>query len=78
MRGTRDLKVGDKLVIYRTSDSQEPVMYRSVCTSVCTVCEVKAFKDFADEDAFVKYINRYSVFNGLQRLSVILLQIFGI
>ena len=36
--------------------------YRSVCTSVCTVCEVKTFKDFADEDAFVKYTNRYSVF----------------
>lgn len=63
MRGTRDLKVGDKLVIYRTSDSQGPAKFRSVCTSVCTVCEVKTFHDFADEDAFVKYTNRYSVFN---------------
>lgn len=63
MRGVKDLKKGDKLVIYRTSDYQAPAAYRSVCTSVCTVCEVKAYKDFADEDAFVKYTNRYSVFN---------------
>lgn len=62
MRGVKDLKKGDKLVIYRTSDYQAPAAYRSVCTSVCTVCEVKTYKDFADEDAFVKYTNRYSVF----------------
>lgn len=63
MRGVKDLKKGDKLVIYRTTDYQAPAAYRSVCTSVCTVCEVKTYKDFADEDAFVKYTNRYSVFN---------------
>ena len=63
MRGVKDLKEGDKLVIYRTSDYQGPASYRSVCTSVCTVCEVKTIKDFANEDDFVKYTNRYSVFN---------------
>lgn len=63
MRGVKDLKKGDKLIIYRTSDYQAPAAYRSVCTSVCTVCEVKTYQDFADEDAFVKYTNRYSVFN---------------
>ena len=52
-----------QFVTYRTSDYQAPAAYRSVCTSVCTVCEVKTYKDFADEDAFVKYTNRYSVFN---------------
>ena len=52
-----------QFVIYRTSDYQAPAAYRSVCTSVCTVCEVKTYKDFADKDAFVKYTNRYSVFN---------------
>ena len=57
------MKKGDKLVIYRTSDYQGPATYRSVCTSVCTVCEVKTFQDFADEDAFIRYTNRYSVFN---------------
>lgn len=63
MRDVKALKPGDKLVIYRTSDNKGPAAYRSVCTSVCTVCEVKNFKDFADEDAFVKYTNRYSVFS---------------
>ena len=52
MKGTRYLKTGDKLVIYRTSDFQGPAKYRSVCTSVCTVSEVKTFKDFENEDAF--------------------------
>ena len=63
MQGVKDLKKGDKLVIYRTSDYQGPASYRSVCTSVCTVYEVKTFKDFTNEDDFVKYTNRYSVFS---------------
>lgn len=63
MPGVKDIKKGDILVIYRTSDQQGRAAYRSVCTSVCTVCEVKTFTDFADENAFLKYTNRYSVFN---------------
>lgn len=63
MRGVKYLKKGDKLIIYRTNDYKGSAAYRSVCTSVCTVCEVKTITDFADEDAFVKYTNRYSVFN---------------
>ena len=63
MRGVKYLKKGDKLIIYRTNDYKGSAAYRSVCTSVCTVCEVKTFRDFADEDAFVQYTNRYSVFN---------------
>lgn len=63
MKGVKKLRKGDKLVIYRTTDFQAPAAYRSVCTSVCTVCEVKTVRDFADEDAFVRYTNRYSVFS---------------
>ena len=62
MRGVKELKKGDKLIIYRTNDYKGSAAYRSVCTSVCTVCGVKTITDFADEDAFVKYTNRYSVF----------------
>ena len=62
MQGARKLKPGDKLVIYRITDDKGKAYYRSVCTSVCTVCEVKASEDFENEDAFVKYTNRYSVF----------------
>lgn len=62
MRGVKELKKGDKFIIYRTNDYKGAAAYRSVCTSVCTVCEVKTIKDFANEDDFVKYTNRYSVF----------------
>lgn len=63
MRDVKGLKPGDKLVIYRTSDNKGPACFRSVSTSVCTVCEIKSYRDFANEDAFVKYANRYSVFS---------------
>lgn len=63
MSGTSDLKYGDKIVIYRTSDRPGLAAYRSVCTSVCTVFEVKTVNDFVDENSFINYANRYSVFN---------------
>ena len=62
MQGTRNLKAGDKLIIYRTSDEEGKAYYRSVCTSVCTVCEVKTYRDFENEEEFIKYTNRNSVF----------------
>ena len=62
MQDTRQLRPGDKLVIYRTSDGQGPANYRSVCTSVCTVLEVKTIHDFADENDFVRYAHKQSVF----------------
>ena len=62
MGGVKYLKKGDKLIIYRTSDEEGKAYYRSVCTSVCTVCEVKTYRDFENEEEFIKYTNRYSVF----------------
>lgn len=61
MEGVADLKKGDLVLIYRTSDGLGPAGYRSVVSSICTVDEVKTIKDFASEDEFVKY-NQYSVF----------------
>ena len=55
MQDTRNLKAGDKLIIYRTSDEEGKAYYRSVCTSVCTVCEVKTYRDFENEEEFIKY-----------------------
>ena len=63
MRGVDQLKYGDKLIIYRTTDNQGPAHYRSVATSLCTVSEVKTIRDFANIDEFVRYTNRYSIFN---------------
>lgn len=62
MKDVDKLKQGDLLLIYRTSDGKGYANYRSVITSVCTVNEVKTFKDFEDEDDFIKYTNQYSIF----------------
>lgn len=62
MKDTRQLRAGDKLVIYRTSDGKGPALYRSVCTSVCTVLEMKTIKDFPNESDFVRYAHKQSVF----------------
>lgn len=63
MKGVDQLKSGDKLIIYRTSDGVGAARYRSVVTSVCSILEVKTIRDFADIDEFVQYTNRYSIFN---------------
>lgn len=63
MKDVEKLKKGDLLLIYRTNDNQGPAYFRSVVTSVCTVNEVKTYKDFASEEDFVKYTNKYSVFS---------------
>lgn len=56
------MKMGDHVVIYRTSDGQGAAWYRSVVTTVCTVEDVKAWSDFGnDEDEFLEY-TKYSVF----------------
>ncbi len=52
---------GDLVVIYRTKDEQGSAKYRSVVTTVCTVYEVKKWRDFKNEDEFLKY-TQYSVF----------------
>ena len=56
------IKKGEHVVIYRTSDEPGRAWYRSVVTSVCTVTEVKRWSDFdGDENAFMEY-TKYSVF----------------
>lgn len=55
------MKPGDLVVIYRTKDEQGSAKYRSVATTVCTVYEVKKWRDFMTEDEFLRY-TQYSVF----------------
>lgn len=62
MDGARQLKQGDKIIIYRTSDGMGPAKYRSVATSVCTVSDIKTINDFSNVDEFVQYTHRYSIF----------------
>lgn len=62
MKDVDKLNKGDLLLIYRTSDGQGSANYRSVVTSVCTVNEVKTYRDFVNEEDFIAYTNKYSIF----------------
>ncbi len=63
MDGVDQLKRGDILLIYRTSDGQGPARFRSVISSVCVVEEVKSAKDFKSIDEYLEYSNAYSIFD---------------
>jgi hypothetical protein len=60
--GAQNLKHGDVLVIYRTSDGQGPAYYRSVATSVCVVDKVEMISEYSTEAAFLEYCMPFSVF----------------
>lgn len=62
MRGLENLREGDVLLIYRTSDQQGPARYRSVATSVCVVEEYRNISSFASKDEFFAYCAPYSIF----------------
>lgn len=63
MPQTAELRKGDILVIYRTSDKQGLASYRSVVTSICQVEEVKRRSDFIDIDQYLSYTKSYSIFS---------------
>ncbi|EFR7701440.1 N-acetyltransferase [Salmonella enterica] len=54
---------GDVIVIYRMTDGKGPAKYRSVATSICVVESVRHITSFNDEDSFVKYCYKFSVFS---------------
>lgn len=64
MRDVKCLKSGDILCIYRTTDHQGPAAYRSVITSICTVDKIMSYGDFENVEAFIKYTNKYSIFDA--------------
>lgn len=66
MRGMENLKRGDILLIYRTSDEEGRAWYRSVATSVCVMEEYRNISDFSSEQEFVKYCDPYSVFTAAE------------
>lgn len=57
------LKKGDLLVMYRTGDGQGTAAYRSVASAVCTVLEVKNINSFNNEEEYLAYCERFSVFS---------------
>lgn len=62
MHGTENLRRGDILLIYRTTDKKGPAHYRSVATSLCVVDEVRDINDFSTCDDFLEYASSYSIF----------------
>lgn len=62
MTGTENLKHGDILVIYRTTDGKGSAHYRSVVTSLCVVDEVRIISTFASLGKFLDYTRSYSIF----------------
>jgi L-amino acid N-acyltransferase YncA len=63
MQGVQELRPGDVLLIYRTSDNQGPARYRSVATSICVVEEYRHISSFGSQEEFVNYCKPYSVFD---------------
>lgn len=66
MRGLENLKPGDIILIYRTSDAAAPAHYRSVATSVGVVEEYRSIHSFASRDEFMAYCQPYSVFSDAE------------
>lgn len=62
MDGLQNLRRGDVLVIYRTSDGQSSARFRSVATSICVVEEYRAISSFGSLEEFLGYCEPYSVF----------------
>ncbi|OZG59890.1 hypothetical protein BLEM_2065 [Bifidobacterium lemurum] len=56
------LRVGDRVVIYRTSDRAGMARYRSVVSEICTVAEVRNLNSFEDKEEFFRFIKGRSVF----------------
>ncbi|PHM45908.1 hypothetical protein Xmau_00299 [Xenorhabdus mauleonii] len=57
------IRTNDQIVIYRTTDSKGPAHYRSVVTSICIVESVTHINSFQNEDDFVNFCKKYSVFS---------------
>ncbi|MES5862868.1 hypothetical protein [Lacticaseibacillus paracasei] len=63
MSGTPALNHGDKMVIYRTADYGKSAEYSSVVTSVCVIDEVRNINSFTDEEDFMSFAGRGSIFS---------------
>ncbi|AUG38627.1 N-acetyltransferase [Pseudomonas chlororaphis] len=58
----KQMRSGDIIVIYRTTDRPGFAKFRSVATSIVVVEEVRQIKSFDTESEFVRYTKPYSVF----------------
>lgn len=56
------IRPGDNLIIYRTSDGQGSARFRSVATTACTVIDTKRRSSFNNLSDLKAYCKNYSVF----------------
>ncbi|OGX78230.1 hypothetical protein A6395_13175, partial [Exiguobacterium sp. SH31] len=57
-----DISIGDLIVIYRTREENMSAEYSSVATSICSVLEVKNISDFKNQDEFMSYCSKGTIF----------------
>ena len=62
MQDAANLKRGDNIVIYRTTDIPGKAFYRSVVTSICVVEKVMSKSDFLSVEDFIGQVKDYSIF----------------
>lgn len=60
--GLGELTPGDTVVMYRMKDGDKPAEFSAVATSLCVVEEVRPRNSFQNEDDFICYCQRHSVF----------------
>jgi len=64
MDGVNNFKPNDIILIYRNNKGLiGPAYYNSVITSLCVVNNVRHIDDFINEDDFIAYCRKYSVFS---------------
>lgn len=66
MEGLGAIRPGDCIVIYRTAEEGRAAEHTSVATSICVVEEIRARASFRNENDFIEYCRRNSVFNEAQ------------
>lgn len=66
MKGMDQIRPGDTILIYRTTDNLGPAHHRSVATSICVAEEYRSIHSFESQEAFLKYCRPYSVFTEEQ------------
>lgn len=59
---TKNLRPGDLVLIYRTSDGKGPAYFRSVASSIGVIEEVRQIRSFSSENQFINYTKPYSIF----------------
>ena len=63
MYSMSQIKPGNNLIIYRTSDGQGAARFRSVATTACTVIDIQKINVFPNFDALKSYCKNYSIFS---------------